>query len=207
VLVQAEIPDELGGAAPLSDHELALFFHVLSLAGSETTRNSIAGGLLALLERPAELARLRSDPGLRESAAQELIRWTSPLAYWARTATRPVELGGEKIEAGDRVTIWLASANRDESAFASPERLDLTRDPNPHVAFGGGGAHTCLGSHLAQSQVRVLFEELLAAAGAIELAGEPRWTVSGLHNNVICSLGSLPVRLVRSRRPAKGGLS
>jgi cytochrome P450 len=200
LLVQAEVPDELGGAAPLSDHELALFFHVLALAGSETTRNSIAGGLLALLEHPAELARFRSDPALRDRAAHEIIRWTSPLVYWARTATRPVELGGEKIEAGARVSIWLASANRDEVAFAEPGRFDLGREPNPHAAFGGGGAHYCLGSHLAQRQVRVLFEELLAAAGRVELAGEPRWTVSGLHNNVTCSLGSVPVRLEAARQ-------
>jgi cytochrome P450 len=196
VLTQAELPDEEGGGtARLSDHELALFFHVLALAGSETTRNAIAGGLLALLEQPDQLGRSRSEPELRDRAAHELIRWTSPLAYWARTATRDVELGGEKIAGGQRVSIWLASANRDEAAFAAPDRFDVSREPNPHVAFGGGGGHYCLGSHLAQRQVRVLFEELFAAARAIELDGTPRWTVSGLHNNVTCSLGHVPLRI------------
>jgi cytochrome P450 len=198
ILTQAELPgEEGGGPSRLSDHELALFFHVLALAGSETTRNSIAGGLLALLDHPAELERFRREPALRDRAAHEIIRWTSPLACWSRTATRDVELGGEKIAPGDRVSNWLASANRDEAAFAAADRFDLARDPNPHVAFGGGGAHYCLGSHLAHRQVRVLFEELLAAASAIELTGEPRWTVSGLHNNVPCSLGSVPVRVAR----------
>jgi len=135
ILTRAELPDdEGGGASQLSDFELALFFHVLALAG-------------------------------------------------------------EKIAAGERVSIWIASANRDESVFAAPDRFDITRDPNPHVAFGGGGAHYCLGSHLAQHQVRVLFEELLAAARAIEPTGAPHWTVSGLHNNVPCSLGHVPIRV------------
>jgi cytochrome P450 len=196
ILTRAELPDaERGSAARLSDHELALFFHVLALAGSETTRNSIAGGLLALLEHAGESERFRRDPELRDRAAHEIVRWTSPLACWSRTATRDVEVGGEKIAAGDRVSIWLASANRDEAAFSAPDRFDLARDPNPHVAFGGGGAHYCLGSHLAHRQVRILFEELFAAASAIELRGAPRWTVSGLHNNVPCSLGDVPIRV------------
>jgi cytochrome P450 len=195
VLTQAELPDEQGGASRLSDHELALFFHVLALAGSETTRNSIAGGLLALFEHPGELERFRREPEVRDRAAHEIVRWTSPLACWSRTATRDALLGGEKIAAGDRVSIWLASANRDEAAFAAPERFEIARDPNPHVAFGGGGAHYCLGSHLAHRQVRVLFEELFAAAREIELTGTPHWTVSGLHNNVPCSLGHVPVRV------------
>jgi cholest-4-en-3-one 26-monooxygenase len=192
ILTRAELPGEEGGAAArLSDHELALFFHVLALAGSETTRNSIAGGLLALLDHPEQLERFRREPELRDHAAHEIIRWTSPLACWSRTATRDVELGEAQIAAGDRVSIWLASANRDEAAFAKPDLFDLARDPNPHVAFGGGGAHYCLGSHLAHRQVRILFEELFAAARAIELSAAPRWTVSGLHNNVPCSLGEI----------------
>jgi cytochrome P450 len=195
ILTSAELPDEEGGASRLSDFELALFFHVLALAGSETTRNSIAGGLLALLDHPAQLERFRSDPAARDRAAHEIIRWTSPLALWSRTATRDVELGGEKIAAGERVSIWIASANRDETVFAAPDRFDIARDPNPHVAFGGGGAHYCLGSHLAQRQVRVMFEELFAAARAIELTGTPHWTVSGLHNNVPCSLSHVPIRV------------
>jgi cytochrome P450 len=196
ILTQAELPDEeVGGTSRLGDHELALFFHVLALAGSETTRNSIAGGLLALLDHPDQIERFRREPELRDRAAHEIIRWTSPLACWSRTATRDVELGGQKIAAGDRVSIWIASANRDEAAFAAPERFDIARDPNPHLAFGGGGAHYCLGSHLAQCQVRVLFEELFASVRAIEPSGAPRWTVSGLHNNVPCSLGHVPVRV------------
>ncbi|HKA16285.1 MAG TPA: cytochrome P450 [Myxococcota bacterium] len=196
ILTQAELTDEEGGGAShLSDHELALFFHVLALAGSETTRNSIAGGLLALLEHPSQLERFRREPEVRDRAAHEIIRWTSPLSCWSRTATRDVELGGEKIAAGDRVSIWLASANRDEAAFAAPDRFDIARDPNPHVGFGGGGAHYCLGSHLAQRQVRVLLEELLASARAIEPTGSQRWTVSGLHNNVPCSLADVRLRV------------
>jgi cholest-4-en-3-one 26-monooxygenase len=196
ILTQAELPEEDGsGVSRLADHELALFFHVLALAGSETTRNSIAGGLLALQGYPDQIERFRREPDVRDRAAHEIIRWTSPLALWSRTATRDVELGGEKLAAGERVSIWIASANRDEAAFREPDRFDIARDPNPHVAFGGGGAHYCLGSHLAQRQVRVLFEELLAVARTIELVEPPRWTVSGLHNNVPCSLGSVPIRV------------
>jgi cytochrome P450 len=196
VLTSAELPDEeSGGTSRLSDHELALFFHVLALAGSETTRNSIAGGLLALLDHPEQVARFRGDPDVRDRAAHEIIRWTSPLACWSRTATRDVELAGEKIASGDRVSIWLASANRDEVVFDAPDRFDIAREANPHAAFGGGGGHYCLGSHLAHRQVRVLFEELFAVARAIELTDAPRWTVSGLHNNVPCSLGHVALRV------------
>ncbi len=194
VLTRAELETEDGGTTRLSEFELDMFFMVLALAGSETTRNSISHGLLALLDHPEQLDRFVSDPSVRATAAEEIVRWTSPLAYWARTATRDVQLGDRRVHEGDRVSYWFPSANRDESAFEAPERFDITRSPNHHVAFGGGGPHICLGAHLARLQIQVAFEELLARTAELELAGPPRWGVSGLHNNVTLSLCDVPLR-------------
>ncbi len=199
VLTRAEIETDDGGTTRLSELELDMFFMVLALAGSETTRNSISHGLVTLLEHRDQLERFLADPGVRASAAEEIIRWTSPLAYWARTATRDVLLGGQLVRAGDRVSYWFPSANRDESAFDASDRFDIARSPNHHVAFGGGGVHICLGAHLARLQVQVAFEEFLARAGDVELTAEPRWGVSGLHNNVTLSLCDVPLRVHRRR--------
>jgi cytochrome P450 len=174
----------------LTDEELSLFFLLLFSAGAETTRKAIAGGLKALLEDPPVLARLRADPTLLASAVEEILRWTTPSVYKRRTATRDVLLRGQRIHAGEKVTVWEMSANRDEAVFHEPFRFDVARDPNPHVAFGSG-VHFCLGANLARLEIRILFEELFARVGTMALVGEPVWT----RDNRLFGLKHLPVRL------------
>jgi cytochrome P450 len=186
----------------LSEFELDLFFLVLTLAGSETTRNAISQGLVALLDHPDQMQRLREDPQLRPSATEEMIRWASPVLFFGRTATRDVELDGARIEAGDRVVMWYPSGNRDESVFHEPFRFDIERHPNPHVSFGGGGPHYCLGASLAKKEVHVMMGALLDRFDAIELTGPGRWSGSGPVHNVGVSLDHLPVRF--SSRVASG---
>lgn len=181
-------------AGGLRDEEVQPFLALLLVAGSETTRNAIAGGLLALLAHPAEAAALRAavaggDGALVASAVEEILRWTSPTAYNRRTATRDVVLGGRTIRAGDKVTHWYASANRDEAVFAEPDRFSLRRAPNPHLAFGHG-AHHCLGASLARTEIRVVLEEVLARWRTIELAGPVEWARSNKHTG----MRHLPVR-------------
>jgi cytochrome P450 len=198
VLASAEIDDDNGERVRLSDFQLDLFFLVLSVAGSETTRNAISHGLLALLERPGDLAALRADPSLWDTATDEVVRWASPVTDFARTATRDTMLGGVDIAAGERVVLFYPSANRDEHEFAEPFRFDIRRSPNHHVSFGGGGAHYCLGAHLARREIRTLLAGLLARFGRIELTGETSWMVGGPDQSVAVSLDRMPVRLTRS---------
>ena len=180
----------VGEDEAMSAAELQAFFSLLFTAGSETTRNSIAGGLLALLEHPDQLRRLRADPGLLPSAVEEVLRWTSATAYNRRTAIRDVEVGGQRIRANDKTTHWYPSANRDETVFADPFRFDVGRDPNPHVAFGHG-LHHCLGATLARREIRIVLEQTLARFPSIEQAGEVEWGRSNKHT----SIRHLPVRL------------
>jgi len=194
-LMAAEVEHEGGERTRLTPLELDLFFIVLTIAGSETTRNAISAGLMALVEHPAQLELLRSDPDVMSSAVEEILRWTAPAAYFRRTATVDTEIRGVAIAAGDRVTIWHPSANRDEDAFEDPFRFDITRDDNPHVTFGGGGIHYCLGANLAKREIRVMFEELLARVRHIEIVGEPEYSVQGIGNPITVSLKDLPVRL------------
>ena len=188
VVVHATLPGEDPPA--LSDQELLFFFSLLFAAGSDTTRNTASGGLLALLEAPAELARLAADPGLLGTAIEEMVRWTSPSAYNRRTATRAVELAGQAIRPGDKVVFWEASANRDERVFADSMRFRVDREPNPHLGFGHG-VHFCLGANLARLELRILYGALLSRFAPIELAGRPEWTRSNKHTG----LRHLPVRL------------
>lgn len=174
----------------LTDDELQAFFALLFTAGAETTRKAMAGGLLALLEEPAQMDRLRADPSLIPTAVEEMVRWTSPSVYKRRTATSDVELDGNLIGAGQKVTVWEMSANRDESVFATPFSFDVGRRPNPHVGFGHG-AHFCLGANLARLEMRVMMEELLKRHRRVEKAGEPEWTRS----NRLFGLRRLPVVL------------
>lgn len=169
--------------ADMSDLELYLFFSLLFSAGAETTRNSVAGGLLALIENPAQLALLRADMSLLPTAIEEMVRWTSPSPSKRRTATRPVTLGGCEIEAGQKVQIWEGSANRDALVFAEADVFDITRKPNPHLGFGQG-VHYCLGANLARLELRVLFEELLARFGAARLVKPVEWTRSNRHTGI-----------------------
>ncbi|WP_327142337.1 cytochrome P450 [Nocardia sp. NBC_01327] len=175
---------------PLSDMEQAMLFSLLIAAGSETTRNSIALGMAALIERPDVWRRLREDRTLVDGAVEEMLRWASSTPYNRRTATRDHTLGGQRIRAGDKVTLWWASANRDAEVFTDPHRFDIERRPNPHLAFGRGG-HFCLGSALARMEMRVVFTALLDQVGTAELTGPIEHTRSNKHTGV----RHMPVRL------------
>jgi cytochrome P450 len=167
----------------LTDDELYSFFSLLFTAGSETTRNAMAGGLLALTEHPEQLARLRADLTLLPSTIEEMLRWTTPSPSKRRTATTTTTLAGHTIEAGQKVVIWEGSANRDETAFRDSMSFDITRDPNPHVGFGHG-IHFCLGANLAKLEMRVLFEELLPRFAGIQLTRPVEWTRSNRHTGM-----------------------
>ena len=145
-----------------------MFFNLLIAAGSETTRNAIALGVAALIEHPEQWDRLRHDPAALPAAVEEILRWSSPTLYNRRTATRDVEVGECRIAAGDKVTVWWASANRDETVFVDPFRFDVGRSPNPHLAFGYR-SHFCLGASLARLEIRIMLEELLARFDRLHL--------------------------------------
>jgi cytochrome P450 len=164
---------------------------IIATAGHDTTSNTISGGLLALLEHPDQLDLLRSEPELIDHAADELIRYVSPVRHFMRTCHEPFQLGDVTIGPGEMVYLSYASANRDEEVFADPFEFDITRDPNPHLTFGGGGPHFCLGANLARLEMRILFEELTARADAIELVGP----VGKLRSNFIHGIKTLPIRL------------
>jgi cytochrome P450 len=171
------------GDDSLSDLELYLFFSLLFSAGAETTRNAVAGGLLALADHPEQLRALRADLALLPTAVEEMVRWTSPSPSKRRTATRDVELGGYAIEAGQKVQIWEGSANRDAAVFADPDVFDISRKPNPHLGFGQG-VHYCLGANLARLELRVLFEELLSRFSSVKVVKPMEWTRSNRHTGI-----------------------
>jgi cholest-4-en-3-one 26-monooxygenase len=175
----------------LTQMDVDLFFMLLMNAGSETTRNLITGGMLALFEHPDERARLQADLPLLTSAVEEMLRWVTPVMHFRRTARDDCEIAGQEIAAGDKVAIWYVSANRDERVFADPDRFDVERTPNEHVAFGAGGPHFCLGASLARLEARVMFEELLTRLPALEPAGPVR----RLRSNFIHGIKELPVRV------------
>jgi cholest-4-en-3-one 26-monooxygenase len=156
--------------APMPPLELLSYFFLLVVAGNETTRNAASGGLLALIENPGELEKLRSDPGLLNLATEEIVRWTSPVIQFCRTAVEDVELHGKQIRKGDAFCLFYPSANRDEEAFEDPDVFRVDRRPNPHVGFGIG-EHFCLGANLARLELRVIFAELAQRLDEIELAG------------------------------------
>ncbi len=180
---------------PLSDLELLMFFNLLVVAGSETTRNSIALGMVALVEHPEQFDALRSDRGLMATAVEEILRWTTATTYNRRTATRDVELRGQTIREGDKVTLWWPSANRDDTVFADPFRFDIRRTHNPHLTFGHG-THFCLGANLARLEIRIMFEELLERLDGFELIGPVRRARTNKHAGVT----SVPLAF-RQRRP------
>ncbi|MFN3007567.1 cytochrome P450 [Mycolicibacterium wolinskyi] len=168
-LVQAEVDGER-----LTSAEVASFFILLVVAGNETTRNAISHGVLALTRYPDQRDEWWSAyDEVAPTAVEEIVRWASPVSYMRRTVTRDTELGGVPLAAGDKVTLWYGSANRDESKFADPWRFDVRRHPNPHVGFGGGGAHFCLGANLARREITVAFEELHRQLPAIAVTEEP----------------------------------
>jgi cytochrome P450 len=165
-------------------------FVQIAIAGNETTRSTLAGGMLELMQRPDAYARLDADRGLIESAVEEFLRWLTPVHYFRRTATRDTTLRGVRIRAGDRVVMMYASANRDEDVFRGPQRFDVARDPNPHVSFGFG-EHFCLGAALGRLEARVFLEEFFARFAKCELAGEP----ARMRSNELAAWKRIPVRL------------
>ena len=178
---------------PYTQRELDVNFVTLVVAGNETTRSAMAHGMLALIDSPEQYALLREQPELIPQAVDEMIRVSSPVWHFRRTATCDVELHGQTIRAGDKVVVWFASANYDPAVFPDPHRFDVTRPPsrNLHAAFGRGGPHFCLGAHLAALEVRVLLEEFVPRVQSIELAGPPRRVRSNFANG----LKSMPVRV------------
>lgn len=173
----------------LTDFEFLLFFMLLVDAGGDTTRNLVATGMYELLSHPEQLALLKSDVAHYLPAARdELLRWTSPVIYMRRTAKSDTSIGGQSIAAGDKVVMYYGSANRDESVFAGPNKLDITRSPNKHLAFGGGH-HVCLGQWFARLEIDAIFQEVLSRMDDITLSGEVTWMPS----NFISGLTSMPV--------------
>lgn len=181
----------LSGDEQLSDLELYLFFSLLFSAGAETTRNAVAGGLLALIDNPEQLDCLRGDLDQLPTAVEEMVRWTSPSPSKRRTATRDAELGGCAVASGQKVIVWEGSANRDASVFDDPDVFDIGRKPNPHLGFGQG-VHYCLGANLARLELRVLFEELLSRFASVRLAGPVEWTRSNRHTGLRHLVVTLP---------------
>jgi cytochrome P450 len=176
--------------APIPELEANGYYIIIATAGHDTTSSTTAGGLLALLDNPAEMAALRADiDGRLPTAIEEMIRWVSPVRHFMRTATQDYELRGRTIKSGESVILWYLSANRDEDIFAEPFTFRTDRADAKHLAFGFG-AHVCLGQHLARMEIAALYKELLARVDHIELAGEPQYTQS----TFVGGLKSLPIR-------------
>jgi cholest-4-en-3-one 26-monooxygenase len=163
---------------PLDERELRDFLHLFLTGGNETTRHLLAHAAIALMNHPGQLDRLRRGEASVASAVEEMLRWSTPVMHHSRWATADADIGGARVKAGDRLTLWMVSANRDERVFDHADHLDLARDPNPHITFGGGGPHFCLGVHLARMEAAVAIEALLPLFAVMRLDGEPQrvWT-------------------------------
>lgn len=175
----------------LSDLEFKNFFTLLVAAGNDTTRYTMAAGMHALLENPDQLALLRKHPELMDSAVEEMLRWGTVTMHFRRTATADFQMGDKLIKAGDKVCLWFISADFDHRQFPDPYRFDITRNPNPHMAFGLKSPHKCLGEHLARLEIKVLFEELLPQLKSVELNGD----IERLRSNFITGIKHLPLRV------------
>ena len=185
-------PSEDGSV--ISETEFRNFFCLLVAAGNDTTRYSIAAGIQAMCEQPELLGQMQDDGDVWGTMADEIIRWATPASYFRRTATQDYEMHGKTIRKGDKVLYWFASGNRDEGYFDAPNRVDLHRTPNKHLAFGLGGPHLCLGMWLARLEVTVLFQELSKRITGIEANGPQKF----LRSNFVSGLKSLPVRITRA---------
>ena len=185
-LVQSEVDGER-----LTKAQFDNFFCLLIVAGNETTRHAISHGTKALVDHPDQWQRLRDDPGLMPLAAEEILRFGSPTMHFRRTATQDLRIHDTSIRQGDKVVVWFVSGNYDEEIFPNAERFDVGRDPNPHMAFGSGGPHVCLGAHLARLEVRVMFEEMVPRVKSLEIIGP----IERLRSNFINGIKHMPVRV------------
>ena len=185
VLMAADVDGE-----SLTEADFDGFFILLAVAGNETTRNLISHAMLALIEHPEQKQKLIADPSLMPAAVEEFLRWGTPVIYFRRTATADTVVRGQAIKAGEKVVMYYPSGNRDEAIFEDGDAFDVTRSPNPHMAFGGGGPHFCLGASLARLEIRVMFEELLRRLPDLELDGP----VVRLRSNFINGIKHMPVR-------------
>jgi cholest-4-en-3-one 26-monooxygenase len=183
----------------LSETEFDLFFLLLAVAGNETTRGATTNGMLALIEHPDQWERLRLEPEILPSAVEELLRWSTPLRYMARTATRDVELHGQRIAEGDKVVMWYAAANFDDDVFDTPLELDLTRTPNEHLAFGAGGPHHCLGASLARLELTVLFDEFRRRFVQVQVSGP----IERMRNSFANAITAMPITFTPADPDAK----
>jgi cytochrome P450 len=182
-LTSAVVTDDNGEKLSIPANELEIFFFVIAFAGSDTTKNALASGLQAFVANPHQIERYREDEAVRSSAVEEVLRWASPVAFWTRSTKVDVEMDGVTIPKGERVVAMLRSANRDEEVFTDPFAFDIGRAENPHVTFGGGGPHHCLGAMLARAEIRAVLDELLCRAGDITL-GSPKVAYPNLTNNM-----------------------
>jgi cytochrome P450 len=188
-LVQAEVDGDR-----LTDGELQWFFLLLVNAGGDTTRNLLAAGLQALFDHPDQHARLRADLSLVPTAVEEMLRWTTPVVHFRRTVMHDTVIRGQELAAGDKVMVFYGSANRDEDVFDQPDTFDVGRNPNPHMAFGGGGPHLCLGLHVARIEIQAMLREVLTRLPRLESSGDPEPMAS----NFIAGVHSMPVRWTAS---------
>ncbi len=182
-LTCAVVTDENGEQLSIPANELEIFFFVLTFAGSDTTKNALAAGLQAFVADTAQIERYRAEETVRPGAVEEVLRWSTPVAFWTRTAKADIEMDGVTIGKGSRVVSMLRSANRDEEVFDDPFRFDIGRAENPHVTFGGGGPHHCLGAMLARAEIRAVLDELLCRADQISL-GPPKVAYPNLTTNM-----------------------
>jgi cytochrome P450 family 142 subfamily A polypeptide 1 len=188
ILVHAEVDGERLDDAALIQESLLIL-----VGGDETTRHVISGGMDQLLRHPDQRRKLAANPAAIPNAVEEMLRWVTPIQNMSRTVTREVTLRGKRLREGDKVLLLYPSGNRDARVFDDPFRFDTTRDPNPHLAFGGYGAHFCLGSSLARLELRVMFEEILSRAQELELADDQRPPYR--NSNFITGIESLPVEI------------
>jgi cholest-4-en-3-one 26-monooxygenase len=190
-LVNAEVDGER-----LDDMDLNLFFVTLVVAGNETTRNLINHSMLALMERPEVVQQLREHPELWDSAVEEMLRWGTSIHNFRRTATKDTEIRGVPIAEGDKVVMYYSSANRDEEVFENPHTFDITRTPNDHVTFGGGGVHFCLGASLARAEIKATMRQLVDRLPDMQLAGSP----NRLHSDFVNGIKTMPVTFTPAPR-------
>jgi len=172
-----------------------MFFLLLIIAAGDTTRNLVAGGMSVLIEHPEERAKLEADPSLLPTAIEEMLRYVSPVIVFVRTATKDTELRGVRVNKGDRAAMFYPSANRDETQFADPDHFDVSRTPNPHMAFGGGGTHFCLGAKLRRVEATAIVSGVLSRMKNLELA----WPVERTPSTLINGVHSMPVQFTPAR--------